>query len=199
MDLEVPVPTIDMAVVMRDLSKYKEYRVQAARQYSSLPPAASPPPAGPAVVEQIRNAFYFAMLVTYAQGLDQLRVASLAYNYGLQLQEVAKIWRGGCIIRAACLEDIRRAYEKNTALPNLLLDAAIGETLRERQHDMRTVVKSAIDKGIPVPALVACLSYFDAYRSDTLPTNLIQAQRDYFGAHTYERIDQEGIFHTQWS
>ncbi len=129
----------------------------------------------------------------------QLQAASKVYNYGLTLQDVAKIWRGGCIIRAACLEDIRKAYEKNPELPNLLLDDKIGGELMQRQTDIRSVIKLAVDKGIPIAAFMSALSYFDSYRSERLPTNLIQAQRDYFGAHTYERIDQPGVFHTEWS
>ncbi|MBU1820128.1 MAG: NADP-dependent phosphogluconate dehydrogenase, partial [Bacteroidetes bacterium] len=129
----------------------------------------------------------------------QLTVASKEYNYGLQLQDVAKIWRGGCIIRAACLADIRQAYTEKPQLANLLLDASIGEDLMDRQQDMRAIVKLAIDKGIPLPAYMASLAYFDAFRTETLPTNLIQAQRDYFGAHTYERTDKLGTFHTVWS
>ncbi len=115
------------------------------------------------------------------------------------MQEVAKIWRGGCIIRAACLEDIRQAFSTNPDLPNLLLDPQIGAVLSQHQASVRAVVKLTVDKGIPMPALLTSLSYFDAYRSAVLPTNLIQAQRDYFGAHTYERIDQTGIFHTIWN
>ncbi|WP_026462406.1 NADP-dependent phosphogluconate dehydrogenase [Adhaeribacter aquaticus] len=197
MDLQVPIPTIDMAVLMRDMSKYKEERVEAAKLLpnNSLQAASVDKQQ---LAEQLRNAFYFAMITAYAQGMAQLRMASQAYNYGLELQEVAKIWRGGCIIRAVCLEDFRQAYEKNADLPNLLLDPKIGGDLLNRLGDMRTVLKTAIDKGIPMPGFMASLSYFDGYRSETLPTNLIQAQRDYFGAHTYERIDQEGIFHTQW-
>ncbi|WP_276496255.1 NADP-dependent phosphogluconate dehydrogenase [Pontibacter litorisediminis] len=198
MDLQVPVPTIDMAVLMRDMSKYKEERVEAARLLPNHSSTTASSTAQAELVDQVRHAFYFAMVVTYAQGMAQLRVASEAYDYGLQLQEVAKIWRGGCIIRAVCLEDFRQAYEQKADLPNLLLDAKIGQDLLDRQQDTRAVLKLAIDKGIPMPAFMASLSYFDAYRSETLPTNLIQAQRDYFGAHTYERTDREGIFHTQW-
>ncbi|SFH14664.1 NADP-dependent phosphogluconate dehydrogenase [Pontibacter chinhatensis] len=198
MDLQVPVPSIDMAVLMRDMSKYKEERVAAAKLLPNPTSGAATTASQEELVDQVRHAFYFAMMVTYAQGMAQLRVASEAYNYGLQLQEVAKIWRGGCIIRAVCLEDFRQAYEKDANLPNLLLDPKIGQDLLERQQDTRAILKLAIDKGIPMPAFMASLSYFDAYRSETLPTNLIQAQRDYFGAHTYERIDREGIFHTQW-
>jgi len=198
MDLQVPVPTIDTAVLMRDMSKYKEERVEAAGLLPNQALDSNGEADRQTVVSQLRNAFYFAMLSTYAQGLAQLKVASEAYQYGLQLQDVARIWRGGCIIRAACLTDIRAAYEQNPALPNLLLDSKVGGDLLARQGDMRAVVKLAIDKGIPMPAYMASLAYFDAYRTATLPTNLIQAQRDYFGAHTYERVDQEGIFHTQW-
>ncbi|WP_210464200.1 NADP-dependent phosphogluconate dehydrogenase [Rufibacter roseolus] len=198
MDLQVPLPTVDIAVTMRDMSAYKDERVQAAQTLDIPSKQGSNSEDWYAVENRLRNAFYFAMLVTYAQGLVQLRVASATYNYELELEEVAKIWRGGCIIRAACLEDIRRAFATNPNLPNLLLDPAIGGELLKRHEDMRTIVKTAIDKGIPVPGFMASLSYFDAYRSATLPTNLIQAQRDYFGAHTYERIDQPGIFHTQW-
>jgi len=200
MDLQVPLPTVDMAVSMRDISAYKDERIAAAKSLAGSPVASNGQTEEWHTIEnQIRSAFYFAMLTTYAQGLVQLKVASATYNYGLQLQEVAKIWRGGCIIRAVCLEDIRQAYETNPDLPNLLLDPTIGSELLHRQEDIRTIVKLAIDKGVPVPGLMTSLAYFDAYRSETLPTNLIQAQRDYFGAHTYERTDQAGIFHTQWS
>ncbi|SHF70600.1 6-phosphogluconate dehydrogenase [Cnuella takakiae] len=199
MDLQVPVPTIDMSVLMRDISKYKEERVEAAKLLpnGALTQVAEADRA--ALVQQARNAFYFAMMSAYAQGLAQLTVASETYNYELNLATVARIWRGGCIIRAACLTDIRAAFEKNPALRNILLDPAIGADLLVRQQDIRSVLKLAIDKGIAMPAFMASLAYFDAYRTETLPTNLIQAQRDYFGAHTYERVDREGIFHTQWS
>ncbi len=199
MDLQVPVPSIDMAVLMRDMSKFKEERVAASKALPNNTLEEGIHTTREELVDQVRNAFYFAMIATYAQGMAQLKVASEAYDYGLQLQEVAKIWRGGCIIRAACLTDIRAAYDVNHSLPNLLLDPKIGGDLLACQGDMRAVVKVAIDKGIPMPAFMASLAYFDAYRSETLPTNLIQAQRDYFGAHTYERIDQEGTFHTQWN
>ncbi|QCR22272.1 NADP-dependent phosphogluconate dehydrogenase [Pontibacter sp. SGAir0037] len=199
MDLQVPVPTIDMAVLMRDMSKYKEERVSAAALLKGVSAVAEPQDNQKQAVDQVRNAFFFAMLVTYAQGLVQLRVASAEYNYELELQDVARIWRGGCIIRAACLEDFRKAFENAPELPNILLDPQIGQKLLQRQNDMRDILKLAIDKGIPMPAMMSSLSYFDAYRSETLPTNLIQAQRDFFGAHTYERIDREGIFHTKWN
>ncbi len=197
MDLQVPIPTIDMAVLMRDMSKYKEERVEAAKALPNDAPIVDSNRVE--LIDQMRNAFYFAMIATYAQGLAQLTAASESYKYGLNLQDVAKIWRGGCIIRAACLSDIRAAYQANPQLPTLLLDPKIGSDLLDRQADLREILKMAIDSGIPMPAFMASLAYFDAYRSETLPTNLIQAQRDYFGAHTYERVDREGVFHTQWN
>ncbi|MGZ5247491.1 MAG: NADP-dependent phosphogluconate dehydrogenase [Flavitalea sp.] len=210
MDLQAPVPTIDMAVLMRDMSKYKDERIEASKLLSDNN-AASTPGEGShlsdtsstidkaSLISELKNAFYFAMISTYAQGLAQLTLASEAYNYGLKLEDITRIWRGGCIIRANCLEDFRAAYAANPALKNILLDSKIGGDLLSRQLDMRSVLKFAIDQGIPMPAYMASLAYFDAYRSETLPTNLIQAQRDYFGAHTYERIDKPGIFHTEWN
>jgi 6-phosphogluconate dehydrogenase len=199
MDLQVPLPTVDMAVAMRDMSAHKPEREKAATILSAQPLPAVTIGDRVAFIKQVKNAFYVSMLTCYAQGLALLRVASQSYNYGLKLNDVARIWRGGCIIRAACLEDIRQAFEKQPDLANLLIDAKIASEVLKRQADTRSVVKTAVDLGVAVPALMASLSYFDAYRSKNLPTNLIQAQRDYFGAHTYERIDQEGVFHTDWS
>ncbi|AWW32357.1 phosphogluconate dehydrogenase (NADP(+)-dependent, decarboxylating) [Echinicola strongylocentroti] len=193
MDLQAPVPVIDMAVLMRDISKYKEERVAAAKL---LPWEAEGEE--DVAIESLKDALYFAIITTYAQGMVQLKLASDEYKYGLNLEEVAKIWRGGCIIRAACLEDFRQAYRRDSALANLLLDEKIAEDLVSRQGAAREVIKVAVDKGVPVPALMAALAYFDAYRSETLATNVIQAQRDYFGAHQFERIDKEGLFHVQW-
>jgi len=199
MDLQVPIPSIDIAVNMRDISIYKEERIKAA---SLLPWISAEHPDitdQKAIKEKLKNAFYFAMINIYAQGLAQLHVASNTYSYGLNLEEVAKIWRGGCIIRALCLEDFRQAYKRDTALPNILLDEKIAQSLLDKQADIRDVIKVAVETGIPAPALMASLTYFDAYRSATLPTNIIQAQRDYFGAHQYERTDKVGTFHTQWN
>jgi 6-phosphogluconate dehydrogenase len=198
MDLQAPVPTIDMAVLMRDMSKYKDERMEASKLLSTENESSATFDRT-TFLSELKNAFYFAMISAYAQGLAQLTLASEAYNYGLKLEDVSRIWRGGCIIRAVCLEDFRSAFASNPSLRNILLDQKIGKDMLSRQKDMRAVLKFAIDKGIPMPAYMASLAYFDAYRSETLPTNLIQAQRDYFGAHTYERIDKEGIFHTQWS
>jgi len=197
MDLQAPIPVIDMAVTMRDVSKYKEERVEAASLLTWTAPASSAI-ATEELIEKTKNALYFAMMITYAQGLTQLSIASKEYNYGLNLEEVAKIWRGGCIIRSVSLEDFRQAYRKNPDLFTILLDESIATSLTSRQADIREMIKLGIDKGVPLPAFMASLAYFDAFRSETLPTNLIQAQRDYFGAHLYERIDKEGTFHTIW-
>ncbi|PRD48080.1 NADP-dependent phosphogluconate dehydrogenase [Sphingobacterium haloxyli] len=196
MDLQVPVPVIDAAVNMRDMSKYKPERTEAAK---ILPWDGGRIAAGEEKnIGHLKQALFFAVLTTYAQGLAQLTVASETYGYDLDLEVVTKIWRGGCIIRAVVLEDFRAAYAKNPQLRNILLDEDIAQKLVACQESIRAVIKDAIDQGIPVSGLMNALAYFDAYRSENLPTNIIQAQRDYFGAHTYERIDQAGVFHTQW-
>ncbi|MDJ1483633.1 NADP-dependent phosphogluconate dehydrogenase [Cytophagaceae bacterium YF14B1] len=195
MDLGTPVPTIDMAVTMRELSALKEERVQAEKLYGTTSAISGDKKA---VVDQIEQALYFAYIITYAQGLAQLTTASEEYKYGLELETVARIWRGGCIIRAGLLEHIRQAYSKTPDLANLLLDETTAKEVNAVQAATRHVVSYGVTSGIPVPALAACLSYFDAYRSGRLPSNLIQAQRDFFGSHTYERLDREGIFHTDW-
>lgn len=201
MELEVPVPTIDIAVSMRELSAMKAEREEASRRIKG-------PENGrllkriarekKSFLEHLRKGLYGAMIITYAQGLAQLRKASGKYGYGISLETVARIWRGGCIIRAALLEDIRAAYRSNPGLVNLLMDDRLGATAAALQVDMRHVIQTAVALGIPVPAFMASLAYFDSYRSEWMPANLIQAQRDYFGAHTYERIDQRGKFHTEW-
>jgi 6-phosphogluconate dehydrogenase len=127
-----------------------------------------------------------------------LRLASREYDYDLNLSEIAKIWRAGCIIRASLLTEIMAAYQREPDLQNLMLDVYFRQAIETRQDDLRFVIKTAINMGISVPALSGSLAYFDAYRSERLPANLTQAQRDYFGAHTYRRVDQDGVFHTQW-
>jgi 6-phosphogluconate dehydrogenase len=131
--------------------------------------------------------------------MSMLKAASKEYGYNLSLEDVAKIWRGGCIIRAALLEKIRNAFQINSGLENLLLDPVISKEVLNRQEDIRAIIKTAVECGIPVPGLMSSLTYFDSYRSGWLPANLVQAQRDYFGAHTYERNDEKGTFHTQWN
>jgi 6-phosphogluconate dehydrogenase len=196
MDLQVGTPTIDIAVVMRDLSGYKGERQAAAQVLKGPEITFSGDRAR--FLEKLPNALYAGLIAAYAQGLALLRKASATYNYGLNLETVARIWQGGCIIRAALLEEIRAAFQARPDLPNLLLDPKLARKFLARQRDLRDVVRVAADLGLPAPALMLTLAYFDAYRSAWLPANLIQAQRDYFGAHTYERLDGPGVFHTDW-
>ena len=195
-DLQVPTPTIDAAVTMRNLSSLKSERQQAAEYLRG--PSATYGGDREKFVGQLKDAMYSGMILAYAQGMALLRVASNHYQYGLDLATVARIWRGGCIIRAALLEDIRSVFSSRPDLSNLLMNRDFAQEVMLRQDKLRAVVSTAIQMGLPVPALAASLSYFDGYRSARLPANLIQAQRDYFGSHTYERTDREGIFHTQW-
>jgi len=197
MDLQAPVPSIDVSVSMRNMSAHKEERLEAAKLLSGIN-FGTAQETTESFEAQLKNAYYFAMISIYAQGLSQLTIASKEYKYDINLEEVAKIWRGGCIIRAACLEDFRKAYAANQDLPNILLDANIGKSVLDKRNDITAIIKLAMDKGIPVPVFMSALGYFDSYRSAVLPTNLIQAQRDYFGAHQYERTDREGLFHTIW-
>jgi 6-phosphogluconate dehydrogenase len=196
MDIGIPIPTIDIAVSMREISSLKEERMLASKQYgrgkTDLIEKGK-------LIAKAGKALYFAFIITYAQGMHQLRAASNEYGYALSLAGIAKIWRAGCIIRAALLEDIARAFEEDNELANLLLAPAFSEKIRESVGDARELVTYAAHNGIPMPGLFNSLSYFDAYTSERLPLNLIQAQRDYFGSHTYERTDKEGIFHTDWS
>ncbi len=196
MDLQVGTPTIDVAVVMRDLSGYKKEREAAAEVLKG--PKLTFGGNRERFIEKLRNALYAGMIVTYAQGMTLLKKASQVYRYGLDLEAVARIWRGGCIIRAALLEDIRSAFKSRPDLPNLLRDQRLGQAFMARQADLRDVVGVAVEMGLPAPAMMASLAYYDAYRSVWLPANLIQAQRDFFGSHTYERVDAEGTFHTEW-
>jgi 6-phosphogluconate dehydrogenase len=196
MDLQASTPTIDAAVVARDLSGHKAERESASRKL--LGPLPTFHGDRETFIRQLRNALYASVVMTYAQGMALLKAASEAYGYGLNPESVARIWRGGCIIRAALLQDIRKAYKNRPDLANLLLDPHLGEEVMNRQEDLRTVICTAAGLGLPAPALMATLAYFDAYRSAWLPANLTQAQRDYFGAHTYERIDAPGTFHTEW-
>ena len=262
MDFGVPIPTIDSAVSMRQISSQKEVRILIAKKFSSQSPVtkdqmsadgktvSSEPQhdlkaalakeevktvvsehhqasigeqaaktAGqtgsnssdaqknadlreyvesdfPQFVEELKNAMFSSFIVTYAQGLSLLQTVSIEKNYGLNLAEIAKIWRGGCIIRSALLEDMRRAFGENPKLPNLILDDAFAEILNANRKDWRETVEKFTDSRVPVLCLSSALAYFDAFRSERLPANLIQAQRDFFGAHTYQRTDKEGIFHT---
>ena len=197
MDLQAPIPTIDTAVSMRDLSKYKQLREQAAAIYSTEEPQLDVDTQDFLVA--LEQAFYFTMIISYAQGMHLLANASAEYKYDLKLDEIAKIWRGGCIIRSKFLNDIFNAYQHDPNLAHLLLDSAVEEQVTESVKGARKVVSAATAAGIAVPAFAASLSYFDNFRNKRMPSNLTQAQRDYFGAHTYELIGKEGVFHTQWT
>ncbi|MBC7507304.1 MAG: NADP-dependent phosphogluconate dehydrogenase [Ferruginibacter sp.] len=196
MDLQCPIPTIDTAVSMRDLSKYKELREHAAAIYSTNDQPLNVDK--DAFVKELEQAYYFSMVITYAQGMHLLSLASAEYKFDLQLAEIAKIWRGGCIIRSTFLNEIFNAYKKNNNLQHLLLDEGVQILVKENLSGIRSVVSNAVATGIALPAYAAALSYFDNLRNQSMPSNLIQAQRDYFGAHTYELIGKEGVFHTQW-
>lgn len=205
MELGVPVPTIDMAVVQRNLSGAQNQRRQLARQLAPEQPSIDHGGDNSghngndnACVEQMHGAVYAAMILTYVQGMALLSAASEAMDYQLKLEDVSAIWRGGCIIRARLLEDICNAYRERADLPNLLLNKWFADKVSTHRADLASVVTLAARLGIPVPALMASLSYLDSYASQRMPTNLIQAQRDFFGSHTYERIDREGTFHTDW-
>ena len=196
MDLATPIPAIDSAVAMRDLSKYKALRVKAASLYGDGQPALSVDK--DQFLTQLEQAFYFSMITTYAQGMHLLASASVQYGYDLNVADITRIWRGGCIIRSAFLDTMLSAYQTDPALEHLLLAPAVQDILGETLPGIRTVVTTAITAGIAVPTYAASVSYFDALRSANMPANLIQAQRDYFGAHTFERVGQEGVFHSAW-
>jgi 6-phosphogluconate dehydrogenase len=196
MELQVPIPTIDLAVGMRDLSVFATEREQASVIYQR--PQRRFNGDRDAYLIQLGHALFAGMIIIYAQGMALLAVASDKYGYHLNLETVARIWRGGCIIRAGLLEDICAAFHVRSDLPNLLLAPKLSRKLMEHQESLRRVVCQAAELGIPAPGFMVSLGYLDAYRSACLPANLIQAQRDYFGAHTYERNDAKGTFHTEW-
>jgi 6-phosphogluconate dehydrogenase len=197
LDLQVPATLIDTAVAMRDLSALEKERFRA------VPLLQGPIPKWDGnrteAVTQVRRALYAATIIAYAQGFALLARASSQYGYGLQLEDVARIWRGGCIIRAHLLTDLQEAFRREPSLPNPLLDPSLAAKVSDASNDLRTVVSQAARQGLPIPGLMAALSFLDSYRNERLPTHLIQAQRDYFGSHTYERIDAEGVFHTRWN
>lgn len=195
MDLGIPVPTIDIAVSMRQISALKKERIQADQLYKK-PVLKSRDRSE--FVEKAEAALYFAFIMAYTQGMHQLADASEEYGYELDLGEIAKIWRAGCIIRAALLADITEAFQAEPDLPNLLLSNSFVPKVRSTVEAARELVSYGAMQGIPLPGLSNSLTYFDAYTSQRLPLNLIQAQRDYFGSHTYERLDKEGTFHTEW-
>lgn len=196
LDIGAPIPTINAALEGRILSALKSERITASGVLSGPKPRFEGD--RDRFIQAVKHALYASKITSYAQGLGMMTLASREYNYDLNLGDIARIWRAGCIIRASLLEEITAAYVRDPQLSNLMLDRYFKETLESRQSDWRYVIQTAIGMGIPVPGMCASLAYFDAYRSERLPANLIQAQRDYFGAHTYRRIDRQGIFHTQW-
>ncbi|GEM01115.1 6-phosphogluconate dehydrogenase [Halolactibacillus halophilus] len=199
LDLGVPLPVITESVFARFISALKDERVKASKILSG-PSAESLPYEGDKeeLIEAIRQALYMSKITSYAQGFAQMRTASEEYDWNLDYGEIAMIWRGGCIIRAQFLQKIKEAFDHDKALANLMLDDYFKDIVEKYQSSLRKVLAIAMERGIPVPGFAGALAYYDSYRTETLPANLIQAQRDYFGAHTYERVDKDGVFHTEW-
>ena len=197
LDLGVPLPIITESVFARFISAMKDERVQASKILTG-PTSITFNGDRKEFIEQVRQALYFSKICSYAQGFAQMRVASEEYGWDLKFGEIAMIWRGGCIIRAQFLQKIKDAFDRDSHLKNLLLDPYFKDIADRYQDSLRNVIATAVRNGIPVPGFSAALSYYDSYRTKNLPANLLQAQRDYFGAHTYERVDKEGIFHTKW-
>jgi len=196
-DLGIPIPTITSAVEARVMSGYREERLVAekairirARQFKGDRAKA---------LGWLRSALYSSMVAAYAQGMAMLRKASEEYDYKLNLADVARIWKGGCIIRSRMLDPIKEAYAHKRRLPNLFIANPFKKAVKKAAPDWRRAIRLAVEFGIPTPALSASIAYFDGYRTGRLPANLTQAQRDYFGAHTYQRTDREGTFHTEWT
>lgn len=196
LDLGEPLSLITESVFARYISSLKEQRVAASKVLSG--PQAQPAGDKAEFIEKVRRALYLGKIVSYAQGFSQLRAASEEYNWDLNYGEIAKIFRAGCIIRAQFLQKITDAYAGNPQIANLLLAPYFKQIADDYQQALRDVVAYAVQNGIPVPTFAAAVAYYDSYRAAVLPANLIQAQRDYFGAHTYKRIDKEGVFHTEW-
>ncbi len=197
LDLGAPLPLITEAVFARVLSSLKEQRVEASKTLKGPSPKFDGD--REAFIESVRRALFLSKIISYAQGFAQLRAASEEYKWNLQYGEIAKIFRAGCIIRAGFLQKITDAYKTNADLHNLLLDPYFTDIATKYQDALRDVVVSAVKAGVPVPAFSSAVAYFDSYRSETLPANLVQAQRDFFGAHTFERIDKKGSFHAEWA
>jgi len=193
----VVISTINAAVEARVISSRKEERV-AASKILPQPRARKFRGDRTRLINAVRDALYASKIVSYAQGMELLRVASTEYKWNLNLSDIATIWRGGCIIRAKFLNRIVEAYQRDPTLHNLLFDRYFTKIIRKTQRNWRVAVSTAIKHGVAVPAFSASLAYFDSYRQARLPANLLQAQRDFFGAHTYERIDKSGVFHSEW-
>lgn len=196
MELPVAVPVIDSAVAMRTLSGFKDERIKAAEIYPSTEPDFSM--SQEELVKLVHDALYFSTILSYAQGLAMLFQASTYLTMDIPLSKVVNVWRGGCIIRSSLLELFLKAYGTDQGLSNILLNQDVAALVKSLESNMRSTVMLAVKAGIPVAGFMSALSYFDAYRTERMSTNLIQAQRDYFGAHTYQRIDSPGTFHTEW-
>ncbi|MEI4790974.1 NADP-dependent phosphogluconate dehydrogenase [Bacillus sp. FJAT-53060] len=197
LDLGVPLPIITESVFARFISAMKDERVEASKLIQGPEPTQSSENKQ-TLIEAVRKALFMSKICSYAQGFAQMKAASDQNNWDLKYGEIAMIFRGGCIIRAAFLQQIKEAYDRNPELKNLLLDPYFKDIVESYQSSLRKVISLAVEQGVPVPSFSSALAYFDSYRTSVLPANLIQAQRDYFGAHTYERTDKEGVFHTEW-
>jgi 6-phosphogluconate dehydrogenase len=199
LDLGVVVPTIDAAIDTRTLSSRKEERLEASKQISG-PPRAQFSGDKRALIDAIHDALYASKICSYAQGMSLIRAGSDKWNWDINLGEVSRIWKGGCIIRAQFLDKIKQAYQRRHDLPNLLLDPDFKAWVEEAQPNWRLAVTTAMQHGVPVLAMACSLNYFDMYRTANLPLNLTQAQRDFFGSHTYVRVDkpEQGAVHTEW-
>ncbi|WPC79048.1 NADP-dependent phosphogluconate dehydrogenase [Bacillus halotolerans] len=197
LDLGVPLPIITESVFARFISAMKDERVKASNLLSG--PEVKPVTENrEELIEAVRKALFMSKICSYAQGFAQMKAASEEYNWDLNYGEIAMIFRGGCIIRAAFLQKIKEAYDRDPELDNLLLDSHFKNIAESYQGALRQVISLAVAQGVPVPSFSSALAYYDSYRTAVLPANLIQAQRDYFGAHTYERTDKDGVFHTEW-
>ena len=199
LDLGVPLPLITESVFARYISTLKEEREIASKELSPIKVPELSNTEKQALIESVRKGLYFSKIMSYAQGFAQMRVASEEFDWNLNYGEIAKIFRAGCIIRAQFLQKITDAFERDPELKNLLLDKYFLYVTESYQEAVREVVVTAVQAGIPVPTFSSALAYYDSYRSEVLPANLIQAQRDYFGAHTYIRVDKPGVFHFEWA
>lgn len=197
LELGAPLTIITESVFARFISSLKDQRVNASKVLNG--PSAAFDGNKEEFLEKIRRALYMSKICSYAQGFDQMKTASKINEWNLQLGDLAMIWREGCIIRAQFLQKIKDAYDNDNNLQNLLLDGYFKDIVTEYQSALRDVVATGIQNGVALPGFSASINYYDSYRTENLPANLIQAQRDYFGAHTYQRKDQEGTFHTQWT
>lgn len=199
LDLGEPLSLITESVFARFISALKEERIAASKVIPNIDSQLNlTDEEREAFIQELENALFFSKIMSYAQGFSQLKAASKEYDWDLPYGEIASIWREGCIIRAEFLQNITNAYEQNPQLDNLMLDPYFLDIISHSHQSVRHILVKAIQAGIPTPTFSAAIAYYDAYRSETLPANIIQAQRDFFGAHTYERTDKEGSFHFDW-